>query len=63
MFKSELKSIVVPQMNHAWFAGFLAYHWGNEQFDRPLLDFNSFVKAVGNHHLGYGFLTLLILKV
>lgn len=55
MFKSRLRNVITPQMTHAMFAGHLAYHWGNEHFDKPSLEFSSFVKAIGNHHLGYGF--------
>ena len=56
MFTSKVRNVVIPQVNHAYLAGILAFHWGNQDYDKPKLSFDSFVKAVGNHHFGYGFL-------
>ncbi|MCA9911303.1 MAG: DUF3891 family protein, partial [Anaerolineae bacterium] len=54
MFKSQKRPIVVPQAEHARFAGILASLWGNADFDRPALDFQSFIKGVTFHDRGYG---------
>ena len=54
MFKSKTRPLVLPQSEHARLAGLLAYHWGNADFDRPALDFASFVKGVAEHDRGYG---------
>ena len=56
MFQSKTHPIVLPQSEHARLAGLLAYHWGNADFDRPALDFASFVKGVAEHDRGYGLL-------
>lgn len=53
MFKSKTRSIVLPQSEHARLAGLLAYQWGNTNFDRPAIDFTSFVKGVAEHDRGY----------
>jgi hypothetical protein len=54
MFKSKTRPLVLPQSEHARLAGLLAYHWGNADFDRPALDFASFVNGVAEHDRGYG---------
>jgi hypothetical protein len=54
MFKSNIQPIVIPQYEHGRQAGILASLWGNEHFDRPALDFDSFVKGVMFHDRGYG---------
>ncbi|MCC6615565.1 MAG: DUF3891 family protein [Anaerolineae bacterium] len=53
MFKSQKRPIVVPQSEHARMAGILASLWGNELFDRPAMDFQSFIKGVTFHDRGY----------
>ena len=35
-------------------AGILASLWGNDLFDRPAMDFQSFIKGVTFHDRGYG---------
>lgn len=54
MFKSKTRDIVIPQAEHAKLSGILAYNWGNEEFDKPAFDFNSFVEGVKYHDIGYG---------
>jgi len=56
MFKSKLRPIVIPQTEHEKLAGALAFLWGNAQFDRPNIDFSSFVAGVELHDRGYGFM-------
>jgi hypothetical protein len=56
MFKSKTRPIVLPQSEHARLAGLMAYHWGNTDFDRPAIDFDSFIKGVTEHDRGYGLL-------
>ena len=56
MFCSLKREIVFPQSEHSRLAGILAHLWGNTNFDKPSLDFNSFVKGVSFHDRGYGFL-------
>lgn len=53
MFKSRQREIVTPQLEHARFTGELAYLWGNEEFNRPKLPFDAFVKGVTLHDRGY----------
>ncbi|MDQ7028020.1 MAG: DUF3891 family protein [Anaerolineae bacterium] len=53
MFKSKTRPIVLPQSEHARLAGLLAYQWGNTNFDRPAINFDSFVKGVAVHDRGY----------
>lgn len=54
MFRSQRRAVVFPQLNHAAFAGELALLWGNPQFERPALPFESFVRGVALHDRGYG---------
>ena len=56
MFKSKLRPLVIPQTEHGKLAGALAFLWGNAQFDRPNIDFSSFVAGVELHDRGYGFM-------
>jgi hypothetical protein len=49
-FPSRRRPIVVPQAEHARFAGALAAAWR----DRPPLPFASFVRGVCEHDRGYG---------
>ena len=55
MFRSKIRPIVIPQYEHTRLAGLLAQQWGNEQFDRPTMDFASFVEGVTLHDWHYGF--------
>jgi hypothetical protein len=54
VFKSKTRDIVISQADHAKFSGELASNWGNEDFDKPALDFNAFVEGVRYHDIGYG---------
>ncbi len=56
MFKSKLRPIVITQAEHGKLAGTLAFLWGNAHFDRPPVDFFSFVAGVTLHDRGYGLL-------
>jgi hypothetical protein len=49
-----MRDIVISQAEHAKFSGVLASYWGNEDFDKPSLDFNSFVEGVKYHDMAYG---------
>lgn len=55
MFRSKIRPIVIPQYEHSRLAGTLAQHWGNDQFDRPAMNFASFVAGVALHDWHYGF--------
>ena len=55
MFRSKARPIVIPQYEHGRLAGTLAQHWGNDHFDRPALNFASFVAGVALHDWHYGF--------
>ncbi len=54
MFRSKRRPIIIPQSEHARFSGALACFWGNGDFARPNLPFDSFVKGVTLHDRGYG---------
>jgi hypothetical protein len=56
MFKSKIRPINISQYEHGRLAGRLAAQWGNEQFERPTLDFAAFVAGVALHDWGYGVL-------
>jgi len=56
MFKSKQRPIVVTQAEHGRLSGILASLWGNDDFDRPAMDFASFVLGVTYHDRGYGFI-------
>lgn len=55
MFKSKTRELIIPQSEHARLAATLAYFWGNREYDRPPLPFDTFLKAVALHDRGYGF--------
>lgn len=55
MFHSKIRPIVIPQYEHGRLAGILAQQWGNAQFDRPVMNFASFVEGVALHDWHYGF--------
>jgi len=54
VFKSKKRALAIPQSEHARMAGILASLWGNDLFDRPAMDFQSFIKGVTFHDRGYG---------
>jgi hypothetical protein len=54
MFKSRVRDIIFPQYEHGRLAGTIARVWGNDDFDRPALDFDAFVAGVTLHDWGYG---------
>jgi hypothetical protein len=56
MFKSKVRSVVVPQSEHGRLAGLLAFHWGNAQYDPPAVPQLAFVEGIALHDRGYGFL-------
>ena len=56
MFKSKLRAINYSQYEHGRLAGTLARLWGNEDFDRPALEFLPFAEGVTLHDWGYGVL-------
>jgi hypothetical protein len=56
MFKSKLRSIVIPQSEHLKLVGTLALLWGNADFDLPPIERLSMVAGMGFHDRGYGFL-------
>ena len=56
MFKSQTRPILFTQFDHGRPAGTAAQAWGNEDFDRPALDFPAFVAGVTLHDWGYGIL-------
>ena len=49
MFKSKVRPINIPQYEHGRLAGIFALLWGNEAFDRPEFNFDSFVQGVALH--------------
>lgn len=55
MFRSNKRPIIIPQYEHGRMAGYLAQNYGNGDFDRPTLDFESFVQGVALHDWHYGF--------
>jgi hypothetical protein len=55
MFRSKVRPIVIPQYEHGRLAGTLAQHWGNDDFDRPAMNFTSFFNGVALHDWHYGF--------
>ena len=54
MFKSKTRSIIIPQYEHGRLAGTIALLWGNQDFERPVVDFDSFVQGVTFHDWHYG---------
>jgi len=54
MFKSKKRPIIVTQAEHGRLSGILASLWGNDNFDRPAMNFESFVLGVTFHDRGYG---------
>ncbi|WP_423821123.1 DUF3891 family protein [Salinisphaera sp. SPP-AMP-43] len=56
MFKSCCRERILPQFEHSRLAGMLAWHWGNDRFDRPAIDFADFAEGVTLHDWHYGLL-------
>ena len=56
MFRSKLQDRIITQYEHGRLSGLLAYYWGNASFEKPPIDFMSFVKGVTTHDRGYGVL-------
>lgn len=54
MFISKQRPIAIPQWEHQKLAGTLALLWGNAEFERPLIAFESFVTGIGMHDRAYG---------
>jgi hypothetical protein len=54
MFKSKQRPIAIPQWEHQKLAGTLALLWGNADFERPPVAFESFLAGVGLHDRAYG---------
>jgi len=55
VFNSKIRPVVITQYEHGRLAGILAQHWGNENFDRPAVNFASFVQGVALHDWHFGF--------
>lgn len=55
MFRSKAQPLIFPQSEHLRLVGAIALHWGNDQFDRPELPFDSFAMGVALHDWGHGF--------
>lgn len=56
MFRSKTREVIVPQSEHAQLAGIIALLWGNDEFDLPDFNFDSFVMGVALHDFGHGYL-------
>jgi len=54
MFRSTQRNCILPQFEHSRLAGMLAWHWGNEVFDRPAINFEAFARGVTLHDWHYG---------
>jgi hypothetical protein len=54
MFKSKQRSIAIPQWEHQKLAGTMALLWGNADFERPPVPFESFLTGIGLHDRAYG---------
>ncbi len=54
MFKSKQRPIAIPGWEHQKLAGTLALLWGNADFERPPVAFESFLAGVGLHDRAYG---------
>lgn len=54
MFKSKQRPIAIPQWEHQKLAGTLALLWGNADFGRPSVPFESFLTGIGLHDRAYG---------
>src|SRR5919197_1349713 len=54
MFRSKQRPIAIPQWEHQKLAGTLALLWGNAEFERPSVPFESFLTGIGLHDRAYG---------
>ena len=54
MFRSKTRSIIIPQYEHGRLAGIFASLWGNQDFRRPVIDFDAFIQGVTFHDWHYG---------
>jgi hypothetical protein len=54
MFKSKQRPIAISQWEHQKLAGTLALLWGNANFERPPVPFESFLTGIGLHDRAYG---------
>jgi hypothetical protein len=54
MFKSKQRPIAISQWEHQKLAGTLALLWGNAEFGRPSVPFESFLTGIGLHDRAYG---------
>jgi hypothetical protein len=54
VFRSSRRAVVFPQAEHARLAGAIALAWGNDDFARPPVPFDEFVRGVTLHDRGYG---------
>ena len=54
MFLSKQRPIAIPQWEHQKLAGTLALLWGNTEFERPPVPFESFLIGIGLHDRAYG---------
>ena len=54
MFISKLRPIAIPQWEHQKLAGTLALLWGNADFERSPVPFESFLTGIGLHDRAYG---------
>lgn len=54
MFKSKQRPIAISQWEHQKLAGTLALLWGNANFERPPVLFESFLTGIGLHDRAYG---------
>ena len=54
MFKSKVRSIIIPQYEHGRLAGAFASLWDNDDFDKPDIDCAAFVQGVALHDWHYG---------
>ena len=54
MFISKIRPVVFPQTEHLKLAAVIARHWGNDEFAKPPVPNESFVRGVEFHDSGYG---------
>jgi hypothetical protein len=54
VFRSRRRPVIFTQADHARFSAAIALAWGNEQFPRPPLPFDAFIRGVALHDRGYG---------
>jgi hypothetical protein len=54
MFRSNRRPVIFPQAEHARLAAAIAAAWGNPPFERPNMNYESFIRGVALHDRGYG---------